>query len=210
MLDIGVIGGGINGLCCCAWRLSRDGHRVTLYERDAIMCATSRSSSALLHGGLRYLENGQFRLVREALREGDAWLRRSPEFSWPVRIVLPIYRMARRPRWLVGLGLFTYDHLAGRSLLPRASWVEGSRLQEVDPDLQAEDLLGGYEFSDTQMDDYQLGLWVARQAERCGVNMHENTEVISVNQRGDVNTVMGLRRHDAIVNVAGPWAQTIL
>ena len=81
-MRIAVVGGGINGLCC-AWRLAEGGHTVTVYERGRIMEATSSASSKLLHGGLRYLENGELCLVREALRERDAWIRRAPHLAWP-------------------------------------------------------------------------------------------------------------------------------
>jgi glycerol-3-phosphate dehydrogenase len=79
-VDIGIVGGGINGLCC-AWQLAKQGHRVNLYERDKLMHATSAASSTLLHEGLRYLENREFRLVREALRERDAWIRRATHLA---------------------------------------------------------------------------------------------------------------------------------
>ena len=102
-MKIGIIGGGINGLCC-ARELASQGHRVHLYERDTIMNATSRASSRLLHGGLRYLENGEFRLVREALRERDAWIQRVPKLTNPLRLVIPIYKGSQRPRWLVAGG----------------------------------------------------------------------------------------------------------
>jgi glycerol-3-phosphate dehydrogenase len=141
--------------------LAERGHSVTLYERDRIMGATSRASSKLLHGGLRYLENGEFRLVREALRERDAWIRRAPHLAWPIRLVMPIYRGARRPRSMVALGLFAYDRIAGHTDLPRATWLTATQLLQRDPTLRSHELIGGYEFSDAQMDDYALGLWVA-------------------------------------------------
>ncbi|MCM8595713.1 FAD-dependent oxidoreductase, partial [Accumulibacter sp.] len=93
-MNVGIVGGGINGLCC-AWLLQQQGHAVRLYERDRLMAATSSRSSKLLHGGLRYLENLELRLVREALRERDAWLRRAPELTSPLRLVMPIYRDSR-------------------------------------------------------------------------------------------------------------------
>lgn len=126
-MDIGIIGGGINGLCC-AWQLARQGHRVQLYERDQLMSATSRSSSKLLHGGLRYLENREFRLVREALRERDAWIKRAPHLAKPLRLVMPIYQHSRRPGWMVGMGLFVYDHLGGKSILPKATRLTAQEL----------------------------------------------------------------------------------
>lgn len=93
-MDVGVVGGGINGLCC-AWHLSRQGHQVKLYERSELMQTTSCASSKLLHGGLRYLENGEFRLVREALRERDAWLQRAPHLTQALR---PLISSAQDPK----------------------------------------------------------------------------------------------------------------
>ena len=146
-LKIAIVGGGINGLCS-AWVLAQQGHAVELFERDALMQASSCSSSKLLHGGLRYLENYEFRLVREALHERDAWLQRAPQWAQPLRLVLPIYRGSRRSRALVALGLFLYDHIAGRSILPRAQWLSAAELLARDPHLNAEGLLGGYAYSD--------------------------------------------------------------
>lgn len=156
-MNIGIVGGGINGLCC-AWQLAEQGHRVDLYERDTIMNATSRASSKMLHGGLRYLENGEFRLVREALRERDDWIRRTPQLAKPLRLVMPIYHESRRPTWMIALGLFLYDSLAGESLLPKAKRLSSRELARRDPELITEGLQCGFEFSDGQMDDHALGL----------------------------------------------------
>lgn len=131
-MNIAIVGGGINGLCC-ALRLIERGDQVTLYERNQLMQATSRSSSKLLHGGLRYLENGEFRLVREALKERDGWLKRVPELTQPLRLVMPIYKNSRRSRWAISAGLFLYDHLAGKSHLPRAKWLSESEIRNNNP-----------------------------------------------------------------------------
>lgn len=209
-MDIGIIGGGINGLCC-AWQLAKQGHEVTLYERNTLMNATSRSSSKLLHGGLRYLENGEFRLVREALRERDAWIKRAPHFAKPLRLVIPIYQRARRPGWMIALGLFLYDHIAGKSLLPKARRLSAQELICRDPNLKTEGLQGGYEFSDGQMDDQVLGFWVAEQARQEGVKIAEFTQVTALTQDGHLTTVNGtMHVHDRVINVAGPWAQSLL
>lgn len=209
-MNIGIVGGGINGLCC-AWVLQEQGHSVHLYERGDLMAATSSRSSKLLHGGLRYLENGEFRLVREALRERDAWLARVPDLTRPLRLVLPVYKSSRRPRWMMGMGLFLYDQLAGRSTLPPSRWLTASQLSTCDPALQSAGLVGGYAFSDGQMDDHALGLWVAEQARAAGAAILENCEIRSVDTSGRLTLADGsLRHYDRLINVCGPWAQRLL
>jgi len=209
-VDIGIVGGGINGLCC-AWQLSKQGHQVRLYERDTLMRATSCASSKLLHGGLRYLENREFRLVREALRERDSWIRRAPHLAKPLRLVMPIYQQSRRPGWMISLGLFLYDHLAGKNLLPKTKRLSAQALISRDPLLKSEGLQSCYEFSDGQMDDYALGLWVAEQARQTGVTISEHTEVRVLTKDGQLTTADGTtHQHDRLVNVAGPWANRLL
>lgn len=209
-MDIGIVGGGINGLCC-AWQLAKQGHQVQLYERDTLMNATSSASSKLLHGGLRYLENREFRLVREALRERDAWIKRAPHLAKPLRLVIPIYQQSRRQGWMIALGLFLYDNLAGKSLLSKAKRLSAQELIRRDPNLKTEGLQGGYEFSDGQMDDHALGLWVGDQARQAGVRVAENTEVVALTKDGQVSTANGVtHHHDWLINVAGPWAQRLL
>ena len=209
-MDIGIIGGGINGLCC-AWVLQEQGHQVHLYERDRLMTATSSRSSKLLHGGLRYLENREFRLVREALRERDAWLQRAPQLTRPLRLVVPVYRQGRRQRWVMGTGLFLYDRLAGRSILPRSTWRTARDLLSRDPALKADGLIGGYEFSDGQMDDQALGLWVAEQAQAAGAIIHEQCAVAGIDREGGLRLESGAqRRHERLINVSGPWSERLL
>lgn len=209
-VDVGIVGGGINGLCC-AWQLAKQGHHVRLYERDTLMNATSAASSKLLHGGLRYLENREFRLVREALRERDAWIRRAPHLTKPLRLVMPIYAHSQRPSWMIALGTFLYDHLAGKSQLPNTKRLSKSELILRDPSLRTQGLQGGYEFSDLQMDDRALGLWVAEEARQTGVNITEKIVVTAITPEGLITTATGeTHRHDRLINVTGPWAQHLL
>lgn len=209
VMKICVIGGGINGLSC-AWTLAQAGHDIHLYERGKLARETSQASSKLLHGGLRYLELGEFRLVREALRERDAWLIRVPELTKPLRLVLPIYQHARRNRWLIGTGLFLYDHLAGRSILPTSTWLTARELLQRDPHLSPEGLVGGYAFSDGQMDDYNLALWVAEQAKQAGAHLIEDAIVETVDIKGGVHFNSGTLSFDRVINVCGPWSGQLL
>ena len=203
-----MVGGGINGLCC-AWRLARQGAQVTLYERGDLMRETSQASSKLLHGGLRYLENYEFRLVREALRERDSWLSRVPELAEPLELIVPIYKGSRRGRLLVGLGLFIYRLLAGPSRYGRYEWRTTEQLLKADPDLASAGLKGGYAFFDGQMDDYQLGIWVAEQAERAGGTIAPHSEVTRVATDGRLVVNGEEQQFDYVVNVAGPWAESL-
>ncbi len=208
-MDICIVGGGING-SCCAWVLSQKGHKVHLYKRDKLVSKTSRLSSKLLHGGLRYLEHGNFRLVKEALKERDAWLQRVPSLTQPNRLVLPIYENSSRNRLLVKAGLFLYDNLAGPTILPKSKWPDVKVLIRKDPQLNADGLKGGYEFSDGQMDEHQLGLWVAEQAKQEGTHFHENTPIESIDIEGNVQLKTEVLKYDHIINVAGPWAEQLL
>ncbi len=205
-----MVGGGINGLCC-AWELARDGHHVTLFERDGIMQATSRASSKLLHGGIRYLENGQFRLVREGLKERDAWLTVVPHLAQPLPIIYPKYRSGRRGRWMLGAGFGLYTFLSGHSVLPSSRWLEKTEVQQLLPELKHDNLEGGYLYYDAQMDDYLLGKWVAEQCQNFGVEILENTAVHSLSPEGRVKLSDGSKRwFDRLLNVAGPWSEHLL
>jgi glycerol-3-phosphate dehydrogenase len=208
-VDIGIIGAGVNGLCC-AWDLAQRGHTVTLYERDRLMSATGRASSKLLHGGLRYLENFEIRLVREALPERDEWIKRTPELAKPLRLVIPVYKRARRHRWLIKAGLFLYYQFRGKLELPKTQWLRADEIKEKDPRLNPDDLLGGFEFSDGQMDDYALGLWVADQAKAVGINIMEETEVQRISNQGELTFGGRCIHHDKLINVTGPWVVDLL
>lgn len=209
-MDVGIVGGGINGLCC-AWVLQQQGHSVHLYERNRVVAATSSASSKLLHGGLRYLENREFRLVREALRERDAWIERVPGLTRPLRLVLPVYEDSRRPRWMMGIGLFLYDRLAGRSTLPPSRWISAAEIVRRDPAFSSKGLKGGYEFSDGQMDDHALGLWVAEQAQAAGAEILEHCGVREVTPGGRITLDDGtLHQHERVLNICGPWSERLL
>lgn len=209
MATVAIVGGGINGLCC-AWQAANAGHEVTLYERGELMRETSSHSSKLLHGGLRYLENGELRLVYESLRERGWWLEHCPELTRQVTITLPVYRDSPRPRWMLGAGLWLYDTLAGSAGLQRHSWHHADELCAADPALRPEGLVGGYSYCDGQMDDYHLGLWVAEQAHRAGALIEEHTPVRRIDTAGAVTTDSDKSSFDVVVNVAGPWAEQLL
>lgn len=204
-----VVGGGINGVMS-AWALAKRGHAVDLYERGELMGATSSASTKLIHGGLRYLEAGEFRLVREALRERLFWLNSAPNLVHRIRLILPVYRWSRRTRWLLRAGLSLYDFLAGKSNLGRHCWLSSIDLQQLMPELTSDNLLGGFAFFDAQMDDRALGLWAAEMARRSGVRLNTSTKVDVVTSSGTVKLYEATVSYDVIVNACGPWAEALL
>lgn len=211
MMKIAVIGGGINGLTS-AWQLAQAGHQVQLFERDELMKATSAASSKLLHGGLRYLEQGEFRLVHEALQERRWWIKKAPQLTRRLPILYPIYRDGRRPRWQLKIGLSVYDLLSGRRGIGRHRWLNAVQTIRCSPDIKAEGLLGAYLFFDGQMQDQALGLWVAGQAKKLGVQIHEHCAVMEVCAQGRLRLGSdgSWLQFDRIINVAGPWSNLLL
>ncbi|MDX1677242.1 glycerol-3-phosphate dehydrogenase/oxidase [Arsukibacterium sp.] len=208
-MKLAIVGGGINGLSS-AWQLALAGHQVTLYERDALMAATSSASSKLLHGGLRYLEQGEFRLVREALQERRWWLKKAPQLTRRLPILYPVYRDSRRARWQLKIGLWLYDNFAGRKGIGRHRWLTAAQTLRCSPHLNAGGLTGAYLFFDGQMDDRKLGLWMAEQCKKAGVQLLEHTQVHKVSQDARVLLDTGWQQFDRVVNVAGPWSQQLL
>jgi len=153
--DIAVIGGGINGVGIAADAAGR-GLSVFLCEKDDLASHTSSASSKLIHGGLRYLEHYEFRLVREALAEREVLLAKAPHIVKQMRFVLP-HRPHLRPAWMIRAGLFLYDHLGKREKL------EGSKSLKFGPDspLKSE-ITKGFEYSDCWVDDARLVIANAR------------------------------------------------
>ena len=150
--DLLVVGGGVNGAGIARDAAGR-GLSVLLVEKDDLACATSSSSSKLIHGGLRYLELYEFRLVAEALAERETLLRLAAHLVWPARFVIP-HVPELRPRWMIRAGLFLYDHLSRRASLP------GSRAVRLDlppynSGLQPQ-LKHGFAYSDCRVDDARL------------------------------------------------------
>jgi glycerol-3-phosphate dehydrogenase len=210
-MRIGIVGGGINGVCI-AWEAAGRGHTVTLLERDRLIGQTSSASSKLLHGGLRYLELGDFRLVREALREREWWISHAGgDLAWLLDFYLPIYRDSRRNRLWVGAGLWLYDLLAGRLAHERHRWLDRESLLAAVPSLDERGLVGGFAFVDGQMNDLALGRWVAERAVEAGASLVEHCEVTRVAVDGSVCLRDDRRlRFDRVANVAGPWAKSLL
>ncbi|MFA7329622.1 MAG: glycerol-3-phosphate dehydrogenase/oxidase [Candidatus Delongbacteria bacterium] len=207
-MHVAVVGGGINGVMS-AWALAAAGHQVELFERGALMGETSSASTKLLHGGLRYLENGEFGLVRESLRERAWWVAQAPQFAKPLGLILPVYSGVGRNPLVVRLGLVMYDLLAGRGNIGRHRWLAPREILHLLPGLRSQGLRGGFLFHDVQMDDYRLGLWAVDQAQRAGVAVREHTAVERLAADGTY-WANGEHRADLIVNAAGPWCRNLL
>ncbi len=206
---VGVIGAGINGLCI-AWQLALRGWQVTVFERGRCLEQASSASNKLLHGGLRYLEQGHLNLVAESLGERGRWLRDAPQHCRWLPLLLPIQRVAQRPAWQWQVGLGLYDGLAFGRVPSFARWLSPRQVQMLQPDLACEDILGAWQFWDGQMDEQALGLWVRDQAVRSGVVVHEKVPVDRLSPDGSLWCAGTQLRFDWLVNAAGPWAQQLL
>lgn len=213
-VDILVIGGGVNGAGIARDAAGR-GYSVMLCEKGDLASATSSASTKLVHGGLRYLEHYEFRLVREALKERETLLCAAPHIIWPLRFVLP-YHKGLRPRWMLRAGLFLYDHLGGREILPP---TEGFSLKG-DPRGSALKPMfeTAFEYSDCWVEDSRLVVLNAVDARERGAAILPRTEVRSVQRDGDAfnvevagpNGAMRRVRARALVNAAGPWVDHVL
>ncbi|WP_017931988.1 glycerol-3-phosphate dehydrogenase [Robiginitomaculum antarcticum] len=179
--DILVIGGGVNG-CGIANDAAGRGLSVTLCEMGDLAGATSSNSSKLIHGGLRYLEHMEFRLVREALREREVMLRKAPHIVWPLRIVLP-HHDELRPAWMLRLGLFIYDNLGGRKTLPGTK--TRNLLKEPHLSILKDNMTKGFEFSDCWVDDARLVVLNAVQAARSGANILPRVKCSALSRGAD-------------------------
>ncbi len=219
VLDLLVIGGGITG-AGIALDATLRGMRVGLVDKGDFAGATSSASSKLIHGGLRYLEQRHFGLVREALHERHTLLRIAPHLVRPLRIVLPHYSHARRLRWMVKTGLWLYDLLAGRERIGRHRSLTPRELVEAVPGLRTDGLRGGFEFYDAQMDDARLCLEIVMTAADQGARVANYAEVVEL-RHNRAGRVCGAELLDQttgdsfaitareIVNAAGPWLDDV-
>lgn len=213
--DLLVVGGGINGVGIARDAAGR-GLSVLLCEQDDLAAHTSSASTKLIHGGLRYLEYFKFNLVRKALREREALLRAAPHIISPLRFVMPHDARLRRA-WLIRAGLFLYDHLGGRGLLPGSANVDLTS-SELGAPLRSQ-FSRGFVYSDAAVDDARLVVLNALDAAERGATIRPRTRFISARrhpdhweatiQAGDQGATQVVRTR-AMVNAAGPWAMNLM
>lgn len=213
--DMVVVGGGING-CGIARDAAGRGLKVLLCEKGDLAEGTSSRSGKYIHGGLRYLEYFEFRLVREALIEREVILQMAPHLTWPMRLILP-HSPEQRPRWLIRLGLFLYDHLGGRKKLPATRALNLTKCAEGDvirPEYKA-----AFEYSDVWVDDSRLVILNAVDAAKRGADILTRTRCIGAKRNVD-SWVVELKNErtsevrkvlaKSIINAAGPWVEKVL
>ena len=192
IFDLAIIGGGING-CGIARDAAGRGNSVFLCEMNDLASGTSSWSTKLVHGGLRYLEYYEFRLVREALIEREILWQIAPHIIRPLRFVLP-HHSGLRPAWLLRLGLFLYDHIGGRHLLPPTRSVDLAH-DEVGKPLIANRYTKGFEYSDCFVDDARLVVLTARDAADRGAEIHTRSRAVEIRQADGIWQVT-VERHD--------------
>lgn len=213
-VDLLVVGGGINGVGIARDAAGR-GLSVVLCEKDDLAQGTSSRSGKLVHGGLRYLEYYEFRLVREALIEREVLLRAAPHIIWPLRFVLPHSR-EQRPSWMISLGLMLYDHLGGRQLLPKSRRLDLS--SELAGKALKPEFRNGFEYSDCWVDDARLVVLNALDAAARNARILTRTALATARRENgiwraelrDQAGVLTLVSARAIVNAAGPWVEDVL
>ena len=210
MQDLLIIGGGINGVGIARDAAGR-GLKVTLVEKGDLASQTSSWSTKLIHGGIRYLENYEFRLVRESLKEREVIKFIAPQITKPIRFVMP-HVSHLRPTWLIRLGLLLYDWLGGFITLPKSRFVNLKKDYGDNP--IKSNLLYGYEYSDLQIDDARLVLLNAQDAINRGAKIYTNTSVIKT-ERFETYWRVSLSNSEIIecktlVNASGPFVLDVL
>ena len=212
--DLAIAGGGINGTGIARDAAGR-GLKVLLVEKDDLASHTSSGSTKLIHGGLRYLEYYEFRLVSEALAEREILLRAAPHIIAPLQFVLP-HEPHLRPAWMIRAGLFLYDHLGGRKTLPSSIGVHLGR-SKWGAGLKAK-FDKGFVYSDAKVDDARLVVVNALAAMEQGAEIRTRTRLVGARRdRGLWRVTLGRSagateevRARALVNAAGPWVKQVL
>lgn len=204
MYDLCIIGGGVNG-CGIARDAALRGYKVLLLEKNDLASATSSASSKIVHGGLRYLEYGEFRLVHEALKERETLLKIAPHIIWPLEFVLP-HTPDLRPAWMIQAGLFLYDNLAPRKKLPASK-----KISLTDHSL-TENYKTGFQYADCWVEDSRLVILNAMDAHKHGADIKTYCAMEHATpQKDGWHIVAGGSSYHArmVVNAAGPWVDNV-
>lgn len=205
--DLLVVGGGVNGTGIAADAAGR-GLKVLLCEQSDLACATSSNSSKLIHGGLRYLEHYEFRLVKEALAEREVLLKNAPHIMWPLTFRLP-HQSHLRPAWMIRIGLFMYDNLAKRETLAGSRGIKFGENSVLEPSI-----VKGFEYSDGWVDDSRLVILNALSAQEKGATIATQTKCVNAKREQNKWQVTLEQQNTkskytvsakGIVNAAGPW-----
>lgn len=217
--DVLIVGGGING-AAIAHMAARNGLKVALLEKNDFASGTSSKSTKLIHGGLRYLETFDLDLVRESLRERSFLLRDAPHLVKPLSFIIPVYRGDRKPLWMMRLGVWLYDRLAGNCTIGKHRFVPRDELLGSMPGLKQEGLLGGVSYYDAQMDDARLVLENVLSAQARGAHVANYVEVRSFLKKD--GKAAGVLAFDGIgglefeisarkvVCAVGPWTNLLM
>ena len=207
--DIFIIGGGINGAGIARDAAGR-GLRVCLADKGEIGCATSSWSTKLIHGGLRYLENYEFKLVGESLKEREIIHRIAPNITKPIPFIIP-HSKKLRPTWLIKIGLFLYDNLGGKSVIPKSKSVN---LSKEFPNLLKKKFIKGFQYYDVQVDDKKLTQLNAQDAAKNKALILENTKVIKVERFHDHWKIYleddKIITSTILINASGPWINEVV
>ncbi|MBT5855407.1 glycerol-3-phosphate dehydrogenase/oxidase [bacterium] len=216
-VDLIIIGGGINGVAIAREAALR-GLSVTLFEKGRLGDGASSNTSKLAHGGLRYLEQFKFGLVRESLRERDLLLKNCPDLVKPMPFIFPVYKGGKRPMWQIAIGLFVYDFFSRKGSLPRHKHLTVSQVQSAVPGINSDLLLGGFCYYDAQMDDAEIVRRNAAHAKDSGAKIIERARVVGVNSNegkavgvlfeseGKVSEL----KSSCILNCSGAWSNGVM
>jgi glycerol-3-phosphate dehydrogenase len=214
--DLIIIGGGINGAACARDAVLR-GFSVCLFEKNTMGSGTSSRSSKLAHGGLRYLENFEFRMVQETLHERDLLLKLAPHYVKPLPFIYPVYDFSSRPLWKVKIGMWLYQFLAKSLIVPGYQLLSNETIKQYCPALSQKGLKGGALYYDAQLQDQALVVANMNDARSLGVDVYEQAKVIGfIKESGKVQGVKvrikeGIYEVFArqILNTSGPWMNEI-
>lgn len=208
MYDLFIIGGGING-AGIARDASGRGLKVVLVDKGSVGSATSSWSTKLIHGGLRYLENYEFKLVRDSLKEREVIYQIAKDIVRPIPFVIP-HSNDNRPAWLIRFGLFIYDYLGGKTSIPKSSTI---KIQSIYPEILNNNFSKGFQYYDLQVDDKILTELNIKNAKINGANIMENTKINNVERQKDKWRILLDNGQEIVskivINASGPWINEV-